>query len=383
MILKRCILILFLIVLLAFSLSAATDTLGGNACLYYFYGKDCQGCTQVDQFMEGMQSKYPQLHVERYEVYYDVDNLHLLNQYFDAYGVPPEGQHVPVIFSASTFFVGSNSIISVLEQHLGSNPNPACPSLNRNPVVGLIGAGAPSNVLHTLTFTALTGGALGHAFSRAGLALIALLFLFIIAPYDQIYIRKKGFLFLVGVYVVYLLFALGFFSAFMLPTPGWLFYKIVGIVSIILALPALKNFVSSKPIFFKNVSEKTKKSWEKLHLFRWLLAAPSLIFWGIITSVFTLSYPSKTIIVLRTLFAENIGRMAVVPMMFYYVLIFVLPFILLTILLQVANTRLQDYSELRGGLNRPEVEQWKKHVVKVLNLMVGVLLIVVGIGMLN
>ncbi len=351
-----------------------------NACIYYFHGKNCDGCPESGRFLEDLQQKYPSLQVQQYEVYYDPSNLNLLQQYFQAYAVPEAGQSVPVVFTSNSYFIGSNAITSLLEEHIVQDAQATCPTPEPKAVVGLVGEGAPPNVLHTLTFSAVSAGALGHAFSIAMLPLLILLLLFIVASRDQEQILKKGFLFLLGVAVTYLLFASGIFSWFLLPTPGWLFSRVLGVLAILLALPSLRRLFSSKP-FIRNFPESIKKLKEK-NLLSWLLLGPSLFLWGLVVSLFTLHAASPTLLVLRTLFAANIGRMVVIPMTVYYLFMFILPLLVLAFLLHALNKKLHHYSHQRGGLDRREVELWKNHNVKVFNFVLSLVIILSAVWML-
>ena len=364
-----------LLLLLTSSVFAAED-----ACVSYFYGKDCEGCPESDRFLEDLQQKYSSLQIQDYEVYYDPSNLNLLQQYFQAYAVPEAGRSVPVVFSSNSYFIGSNAITNLLEEHIVQDAEATCPSPEAKVVVGLVGEGAPPNVLHTLTFSAVSGGALGHIFSTAMLPLLIVLLLFILTSPDQEQIFKKGLIFLLGVAVTFFLFTFGFFSWFLLPTPGWLFTRVLGVVAILLALPVLKQFFNSRPLF-KNLPDSVKKLTGK-NMSRWLLSDPFLFFSGLVVSLFTLHTASSTLLVLRTLFAANIGRMVVIPMTIYYILIFLLPLLVLVFVLHSISRRLHQYSHQRGGLDRREVELWKKHHVKVFNFVLGVIIILAAVWML-
>ncbi len=364
-----------LILLLTSAVLAAED-----ACVSYFYGKDCDGCPESDRFLDDLQQKYPSLQVQQHEVYYDPSNLNLLQQYFQAYAVPEAGQSVPVVFSSSSYFIGPNAITNLLEEHILQDADAACPTPETKAVVGLVGEGAPPNVLHTLTFSAVSAGALGHAFSIALLPLLILLLLFIVASQDQEKIMKKGLLFLLGVAITYLLFMFGFFSWFVLPTPSWLFTRVLGVVAIILALPAIKKLFTSRP-FFKNIPESIQKIMSK-DPSRWLLSGPALFCLGLAVSLFTLYAASPTLLVLRTLFAANIGRMVVIPMTVYYIFMLLLPLLVLVFVLNVINQKLHHYSQERGGLDRRDVELWKKHNIKVFNFVLGVIIILSSVWML-
>ena len=112
-------------------------------CISYFYGEDCQGCEQVNAHLNSLQTQYPGLQIQKFEVYYNPDNLQTLRDYFTAYKISQEKQVVPSIFVSGSYFVGTQPILDLLEQRIGDNTNEACPTLTDKGGVGVSGKSTP------------------------------------------------------------------------------------------------------------------------------------------------------------------------------------------------------------------------------------------------
>ncbi|MBU2566643.1 hypothetical protein KKG46_03735, partial [Patescibacteria group bacterium] len=85
--------------------------------LYFFYGQGCPHCAAMDNFLEGMQAKYPELIIKKYETYSNQQNLELFGELSDAYGKDIQG--VPTTFIDDKVIVGfSNSIGSSVESEI-------------------------------------------------------------------------------------------------------------------------------------------------------------------------------------------------------------------------------------------------------------------------
>lgn len=85
--------------------------------LYFFWGDGCPHCAKEKEFLKKLKSKYPQLEIKDYEVWYNKAPRDLLLTMSKSYGINPNG--VPVTFIGDKSFIGFNSEIAVqIEQTL-------------------------------------------------------------------------------------------------------------------------------------------------------------------------------------------------------------------------------------------------------------------------
>lgn len=111
-----------------------------SACIYFFYGDGCPHCARVEPFIS--QLAYTGVEVHRFEIYNNRSNLLLLNQYFEAYGVP-EPRGIPAVFIAGKYLVGDTPILENLENEMASSPGSGCPVLNAINASGQSGSSSP------------------------------------------------------------------------------------------------------------------------------------------------------------------------------------------------------------------------------------------------
>lgn len=67
---------------------------GDFLSIKFFYGDGCPHCKKEEPFLEKLEEKYPEIVVESYEVWYDMGNSTLMNEYVNKLGI--EGRGVPL-----------------------------------------------------------------------------------------------------------------------------------------------------------------------------------------------------------------------------------------------------------------------------------------------
>lgn len=349
-----------------------------NDCIYYFYGQECSGCTAANAHIEELQTQYPGLQIEKFEVYYNPAHLKTLQEYFTAYRIAEEDQAVPAVFVSGSYFVGIQPIMDLLEQRIEDNANEACPTPRNQGVLGVVGEGAPKNVLKTLTFTKVTGSAFANSFSISAFALLAVLFLLLITLKDKDEMMKKGFVFIAGVYVSYLLFGMGLFSWFARTPISSLVLKVLGLIVIIMALTQVKDFLDTlKPLL------------RKIHAQRWLqkttdiiLSSPGVFALGFIVALFTFHLANDTLLMMRTLYTLDIGRVTVLPLIMYHLFLTILRPAFFILLVYFIRQKLYLQAEKKAPHDPLNIQKWYWHYIKVFNFILAIIVILFGVGLL-
>jgi glutaredoxin len=75
--------------------------------IYFFSGKGCPHCAKEKEFLETIQTKYPQIQINEYEVYYNSKNQKLFTQVIDHFNINIAG--VPILIIGDQYIVGYNS----------------------------------------------------------------------------------------------------------------------------------------------------------------------------------------------------------------------------------------------------------------------------------
>lgn len=98
--------ILFFTFFLFFSLGSFC--LAGNNLVevYMFYSEGCPHCKSMGEFLDGLEYKYSQVKVYKYELVYSPESRNLLNKMAQAYGA--QTGYVPMVFVGDKVVVGDN-----------------------------------------------------------------------------------------------------------------------------------------------------------------------------------------------------------------------------------------------------------------------------------
>jgi hypothetical protein len=369
---KRGVLLFVMFVLLS-SLALAAE----NDCIYYFYGDGCDDCPVVNLFLDQLSDKYPDLNIEKNEVYYNTDNLKQLQQFFDAYSVPEDEQGLPIVFMPHSYFLGQESIKGLLEERIKNNDNNDCPSLDKNEVVGIVGKSSSKSVMDGLSFFLVTGSALLGSVNMGGLALFLVLLLLIYSTKNRDEMLKKGFMFILGIYLAYLLFGMGLFAWFAYSNIGIFIAKVLAILSIIFGLAMIKDFFVSWQVTFKNIKKETKQKLAEIKEF--ILSPFSVLFLGFILGLFTFTNLSKTFLLVRYLFMEGSTRLVALPILLYSLILFSL---LMSVVLIVVFLMKEHHSK-KAKVKHPQHERkekaWDDHYIKVMNFVIAVVMLILGL----
>ena len=369
-------LLIILIVLLLFPSSfALEDTELQTDCLYYFYGKECEDCDQASASLLALQTTYPNLRLEKYEVYRDFKNFQMMQAYFEAYGIEEDSRSIPVVFSKGSYLIGSKAITSLVEEGIKNSDDPACPELSAGQsAVGILGQGQPPNILKTLTFSLVTGHALQNMFVPGMLALLLILLAILSATKSKEEVIKISALYVAGIFVAYFLFGLGLLSFFYDSQLHYFFYKIVGFAALLFGLAGVQSFFTAWELVMPASVRVQIKD-----LMHYLLSPLGIFVLGLIGGMFTLAGVGQSFYLLRDLFIGNFMRGIVLPLMIYYIAVAMLIFIGLAAVFHLLRSMMEHAVESQEASSDAKRERWRKHYQRGLNFCVRGTLLVLGI----
>ena len=88
--------------------------------LHMFYGQGCPHCAKLEMFLDEIAEKYPQLNIQKHEIYHDNENRELFQKMAEQYNTTIGG--VPTVFINNSVIVGfSNTIATDIENMLSKN----------------------------------------------------------------------------------------------------------------------------------------------------------------------------------------------------------------------------------------------------------------------
>ena len=376
---KKVLLLSLIIVLLVIPFSMALE----NGCAYYFYGKGCEHCSSVEAHLKTVQTTYPTLDLQEYEVYYEPDNAQLLKDLFTAYNIPKESQGIPVLFLDSTYFVGNTSIQQFFESQLKERETIACPQKNITKAVGLVGEKSSYNVLSTLSFPIVTLAALRDGFRPVMIAflLIALAFLSGIKQEEKVLSRGASF---VGfLFIITVLSGLGLIAG-LGEKASFFFYRIVGLAAIVVGFVKIKGIVSTWKALLEIMPSKIKLAAlkVKVHLF----SSFGIIIISIVSGLFVVGSSTSVSLLLQSLFENGEYYSLVIPLMFYYSLIVILPTLLLVVILHQLKKNFAG--KIEHEAKNPEkpskkyLEKLRQYYDRIISICVSIIMVLVGVSLL-
>lgn len=366
--------ILALLLILSSSLALAE-----NDCLYYFYGKGCDSCDLSSNQIKELQVKYPELSVKRIEVYYSKDNLDLLNQYFQAYGIPESQRGLPAVFSATSYFIGEKPIRELLETHINQNDNSVCPTIAENKVLGIVGAKEHITLLQSLTLLTIIKASVSSYLAPGSLALLSILMLIIViliaSGKPKREILRKGLWFIFGSFLIYLLYALGLFTWFGGEEVALWGYKIMGGIAVLLSLLLLRRHLAGKGELFEHMAHNKQQSWKARR--DALFSGLGVFILSIIAALFSFAGSSKAFGWMRHLIGLKEGMFLVVIItLFYLLVLFLLPFAV-TVLIFLVREVGEDAGERGMWIWKKRQLWWLNSLLALITAAVGVIIILV------
>jgi len=373
---KLGIFILTLFLLSSIALAAETD------CIYFFQGVDCVDCAKADKFIDQLQANMPQLKVEKFEVYQNLDNSKLLNQYFDLYSIPKESRGIPAVFTSNTYLIGSTSIIDFLEGKIKDTKGSDCPSLEEAGFIGVVGEEKETHdVLKTLNFAGVTGSALEDSFSVGLIAVLLLMLALIVAIKDEVEMVKRAAMFIGASFLAYLLVGYGWLTLFSHSAIYLFFYKIIGVIAIIVGIVRVKGFFGTWKVLKENFPEKFTKNLQEIK--KVLISPWGVTIIGFLAALLTSGRLNKIFGTLQSLMSESGFRMAAFPLILYYIILLLIPLTVAVVILRfVREIQIDNLEEKEDNLSDSKKAAWKKHNLKIFKFSVGLIMVVAGLILL-
>jgi len=358
---------IFIIFLITFIISLTLVNAQNSTCIYFFQGDGCQHCAKIEPLIDKLNTQYDfPVEVHKFEIYNNRSNMVLLSQYFDVYGIQNSERGIPVVLIGNNYLIGDSPIENNLDKLIKENLGVSCPSLETSNTEGETGDSSPMEKLSSLSLLTVIGAALVDSINPCAIAVLLILMSALLAAGNKKKAIKAGFAFTVSIYIAYFLFGLGLFSAIQISGLSYWFYKIIGVLAIIIGLANIKDyfwyggggFVMEIPMSWRpKLKEMLGKVTSPLGAF--------LI--GFVVCLFELPCTGGPYIVILGLLADKMTMWASIPILLLYNLVFVLPLIIITLLIYF------------GFANVENATKWKDSNLKTLHLIAGLIMLALGI----
>jgi len=354
--------LMLLMILFILSSSIALAETAENVDVVYFYGTGCPHCAKLELFLDELKDKYP-INLIGYEVYSNDTNRELAHQMAQQYGDSFRG--VPMVYIGDSVFVGfSDQIGTQIEAKIQSCLTECCDS----PLDTIKSCESGQETIKKLTLPAVIGAAAVDAINPCEFAILILLLTTILAAGSRKKAIMAGLAFSLSIFISYYLMGLGLYSAIQAAGLTHVFYMIVAVLAILVGLFNLKDylwygkwFVMEVPLSWRPTMKMIVKS---------VTSVPGAFLVGFVVSLFLLPCTSGPYIVILGLLAKATTKNTALLYLLLYNIVFILPMLIITFAIGF------------GFTTTAQAEEWRQKKLKVLHLIAGIIVLLLGIGML-
>lgn len=226
-------------VLTLFIFGGLTFAIQNQTFVYFFYGNGCPHCGNAEVFIEQMEYKYPDLKIEKFEIYENRQNLIIFYNFINEYNLSKEEAGVPALFIGDSYLMGDVPIINGFESKILDNRNAG--SLNNSIITNPTGD-IPSTKDWDIPLLTIAGAALVDSINPCAFAVLLILLGTLLTSNDKEKALKGGFAFTISIYIAYFLFGLGILSALQISGLSYWFYKLTGFFAIFIGLLNIKDY---------------------------------------------------------------------------------------------------------------------------------------------
>lgn len=393
-------LLFFLFVFLTLPFLAFSQDNFNKTDLYFFYGQGCPHCAKAEIFLDEIKDIYPKLNIIKHETYSDSESRELFAKMAQAFGTEISG--VPTFFIDSKVIVGysteigdnvsdeierciAQGCISPMEKVVAmeseNNKQNDLSEINNNSplkqeVIEITGSSSSSEspelqkqkqLFQTLSIPAVLSAAAVDAINPCAFAVLIILLTTILASKNRKKALYAGFSFTLSIYISYFLMGVGLFSAISASGITHTFYFIVAILAVIIGLFNLKDYLWYGKWFIMEVP----MSWRPLlkKIIKSVVSVPGAFLTGFVISLFLLPCTSGPYIVILGLLAHSATFNYALLLLAIYNFIFILPMLIITLAIYYGLTTTE------------KAEKWRTDKLKILHLIAGLILLLLGIGM--
>lgn len=331
----------------------------------FFYGNGCGHCENVKPLIADIQTRYPELSLEKLEINNNQTNREKYLAMRLQYGLTTGGI-LPTIFIGEYALVGETEVKDHFEEKILAEKQRIASGTPANPVnLTPVGSGNP---LGTPAFSPymVVFAALVDSMNPCGLSVLVFLLISMAAAGNRKRILLVGCVYIAAMFLFHLFVGIGLFSAMAISGLAKPFSIIGGAVALILGIVTLADVFRNKETFLLSIPESRKGM---LGTYARKATVPAAFVLGILAGVLGFSCTGGIYISILGLMGRDMTVMTGLPYLILYNLIFVLPLVLVTFLVAY-------------GFSPERAERWKTENKRTLRVIIGIILVALGLVIL-
>lgn len=337
-------------VLFIFTLSVKNVLAEENRAVLY-YGNGCPHCAEVENFIKNNSFDFS---IEQKEIYHNKINAEEFNKICAEEEISLMDRGVPFLYAEKKCFIGDKQIINYLsaKQKIVETDNSMSSASD-----------IKNNFSESLTMPILIGAALVDSINPCEFAVLLILIATILASGNRKRALLSGLAYSASIFISYFLMGLGLYSVISsFGTPA-VFMKVIGGIAILIGLFNIKDYFWYGKVFLMEVP----LSWRpKLKSLVKSITGPlSAFLIGFLVSLFLLPCTSGPYIIILGMLGHGETFLNALWLLLFYNFIFILPMIAISI-------------GMYFGMNVEKAEETRSKNLKVLHLIAGIIMIIMG-----
>ncbi|MDW8034722.1 MAG: cytochrome c biogenesis protein CcdA [Nitrososphaerota archaeon] len=346
------------------ALTIFTSALPQSLTIYYFVAEGCEHCIKVDNYINSIKIKYPDVIFKRLDILNNNTNTELFIVLAEDFNIREEDREVPVVFLGDMYLIGEEDIIQKLEKLIieykkGEYYDRAGEIIKRF-----------LEREHALSLPSLVSvivAAFVDSLNPCAFATIVMLLTYSVSQgFSRRMLLNCG-AFIIGVLISYLSAGIGLLYLLNITSFRIFLRYLVGLIAISFATLELKEFL----LHGKGISlEQSNTISMILNRYSTSTTVGVGFLIGMAVSMIELPCTGGIYITILYLLSKIGFTLEVFLLLLLYNLIFVLPLIIIVILVYL------------GSKSVLEIDAWRIEKRRFMRLMAGVLLLVVGVAII-
>jgi cytochrome c biogenesis protein CcdA/glutaredoxin len=316
--------------------TASGTPAGTNATITatYFYGEGCIHCENIKPFIAELETRYPDLKLEKLEVYRNTENNKKLGDMIRQFGIT-ESVSLPTVFIGRNVTIGETETRDHLEEYILAEKQQISTGTPENPVNLTPADAGIRPETPALTLPVIVAAALVDSINPCAFAVLIILLAYLTSLGERRRIAVVGCAYISTVFIVYFVAGLGLLTVIQGIGLTRIVFTIAAIIAIVAGLINIAEVLLKREIFTLAIPVSQKGAIDR---YIKKASVPSAIVLGALVSMVELPCTGGIYLAILGLIGDKMTLAEGIPYLVLYNLIFVLPLVLILLIMYWGGT---------------------------------------------
>jgi cytochrome c biogenesis protein CcdA/glutaredoxin len=345
----------------------STTSADANATITatYFYGDGCVHCEKIKPFIADIETRYPELRIEKLESYRNITNNQRFLEMNRQYGIH-KSNGFPTVFIGRNASSGETEVRDHFEEYILAEKQRIATGTPEEPVnLTPVDPGSPLEP-PALNLLVVVFAALVDSINPCAFAVLIILIAYLTSLGERRRIAVVGCTYIATVFIVYFIAGLGLLTFVQGIGLTGIVFTFAAVVAILAGLINIAEVLLRREIFTLAIPGSQKDAIDR---YIKKASVPSAIVLGGLVAMVELPCTGGIYLAILGLLGDRMTLAEGIPYLLLYNLIFVLPLVLILMVMYWGGTP-ERLEEFRSGSKR-----WVR-------LVMGIVMVVLGAAML-